>query len=97
MIPNLSNTAFGDVNFNEIDFEKNAVFVMEKVFNYGLWNDQLSIIKHYGKDRIRKEIVQASYFKKKVLPFLCLIFDLQLSDFTCCAIIADDELLNWNY
>ncbi len=83
MIPNLSGTAFWDVNFEEIDFEKNALFVMEKVFNYGLWNDQIAIIKYYGKDRIATEIVQGAYFKKKVLSFLCLIFDLHPADFKC--------------
>ena len=83
MIPNLSKTAFWDVNFEQLDYEKNAVFIMEKVFNYGLWNDQLAIIRYYGEERIRKEIVKGAYFKKKVLRFLCVIFDLQSTDFTC--------------
>ena len=96
MIPNLSKTAFWDVNFDEIDFEKNAAFVMEKVFNYGLWDDQVAIIKYYGRDRIRKEIVKGAYFKKKVLSFLCLIFDLQPADFTC-YIRRQSHLPHWNY
>ena len=96
MIPSLSKTAFWDVNFDEIDFEKNTVFVMEKVFNYGLWNDQLAIIKYYGRDRIRQEIVKGAYFKKKVLSFLCVIFDLQLSDFTCYT-RRQSQVQHWNY
>ena len=83
MIPNLSKTAFWDVNFDKLDFEKNAAFVVEKVFNYGLWDDQLAIMKYYGEERIKKEVVRGAYFKKKVLNFLCVIFDLQPTDFTC--------------
>lgn len=83
MIPNVSNTAFWDVDFNQLDAERNAVFIMEKVFNYGLWNDQVAIMKYYGEERIKKEIIKGAYFKKKVLPFLCNIFDLKLTDFTC--------------
>ncbi len=33
--PNISQKAFWDVRFSEIDFEKNSLHVMEKVFNYG--------------------------------------------------------------
>jgi hypothetical protein len=83
MNPDISRTAFWDVNFDELDYDKNASFIMEKVFNYGLWNDQLAIMKYYGKERIRTEVVKGAYFKKKVLNFLCVIFDLQPADFTC--------------
>ena len=83
MIPNLSKTAFWDVNFDSLDIEKNASFIMEKVFNYGLWADQVAIMKYYGDDRIKQEVVKGAYFKKKVLRFLCVIFDLQPSDFIC--------------
>ena len=83
MIPNLSKTAFWDVDFDTLDFERNAVFIIEKVFNYGLWSDQLAIVKYYGEERIKKEVVKGAYFKKKVFRFLCVIFDLQPEDFTC--------------
>ena len=83
MISGLSNTAFWDVCFDDLEFEKNAVFIMEKVFNYGLWNDQVAIMKYYGSERIRKEVVKGAFFKKKVLRFLCVIFDLEPADFTC--------------
>ena len=82
MIPNLSKTAFWDINFDELDEDKNVVFIMEKMFNYGLWNDQLAVIRFYGRERNRKEVIKGAYFKKKVLNFLCVIFDLQPADFT---------------
>lgn len=96
MIPNLSKTAFWDVKFDELDFEKNAGFIMGKVFNYGLWSDQVAIMKFYGKERIRKEIVACAYFKKKVLSFLCIIFNLQPVDFTCYTRRQSHEL-PWKY
>ena len=33
--PNISQKAFWDVHFSEIDFEKNSLHVMEKVLNCG--------------------------------------------------------------
>jgi hypothetical protein len=96
MIPNLSKTAFWDVNFDELDFDQNPAFIMEKVFNYGLWNDQLAIIKYYGEERIRKEVVKGAYYKKKVLSFLCKIFDLEPADFKCYT-RRQSHPQHWNY
>ena len=56
---------------------------MEKVFNYGSWNDQVVVMRYYGLPSIRKEIVKASYLRKPVLSFLCTILQLQKTDFTC--------------
>ena len=81
--PDISKQAFWDVRFHEIDFEKNSLHVIEKVFNYGNWKDQVSIMKFYGLTRIRKEIVNVGYLRSPVLSFLCVILHLQKKDFKC--------------
>lgn len=80
--PNISSTAFWDVNFEEIDFDQNSLFVMDKVFNYGTWSDILGVLRYYGFERVKKEIVKAPYFKKPTLSFLCVILELKQDDFT---------------
>ena len=94
--PGISQKAFWDVRFSEIDFEKNSLHVMEKVFNYGTWDDQVAIMKFYGLNRIRKEIVKAAYLRKPVLSFLCAILDLQKTDFAC-YIKMQSHPLPWDY
>ncbi len=79
--PNISKIAFWDVDFEEIDFETNSLFVMDKVFNYGIWSDILETLRFYGIERIKKEIVQAPYFKNTTLSFLCTILNLTEQDF----------------
>ncbi|MDP1810447.1 MAG: hypothetical protein Q8K66_03490 [Sediminibacterium sp.] len=81
--PSISKKAFWDISFDELDFEKSSLYVMEKVFNYGSWNDQVAILKYYSLPRIRQEIVQAAYLRKPVLSFLCTILELQKTDFSC--------------
>jgi hypothetical protein len=81
--PSISNKAFWDISFDELDFEKSSLYVMEKVFNYGNWSDQVATIKFYGLPRIKKEIVQSAYLRKPVLSFLCTILELQKTDFKC--------------
>ena len=79
--PNISEIAFWDVKFEELDYQDNSLFIMDKVFNYGTWSDILETLKFYGIERVKKEIVQAPYFKSKNLAFLCTILHLDEQDF----------------
>ena len=79
----ISKLPFWDVDFNSLDTERDSLFILEKVFNYGLWSDYKAVYAFYGMERIRREIVRASYLKKDVLSFLCLILNLKPADFKC--------------
>ncbi len=94
--PNISKKAFWDVSFEKIDFEKKSLFVMYKVFNYGDWNDQVAVMRYYGLDRIRREIIHTSFLRKPVLSFLCTILQLQKTDFAC-YIKMQSNPLPWSY
>ncbi len=78
----ISKKAFWDVSFEKIDFEKSSLFVMQKVFNSGDWDDKVKVMKYYGHDRIRREIINASYLRKPVLSFLCVVLGLDQNDFS---------------
>ena len=93
--PLISATAFWDVDFDKIDFEKRSLFVMEKVANYGTWADFITMVRFYGADRFRQEITKAANLKKDVLNFLCVVFDLSPQDFTC-YIRRQSQNLPWN-
>ena len=94
--PDISHKAFWDVRFSEIDFEEKSLHVMEKVFNYGTWKDQVAIMKFYRLPRIRKEIVNSGYLRKPALSFLCVILNLQKNDFKCYNKMQLHPL-PWNY
>jgi len=79
--PDISAKAFWDVDFDKIDFEKSSLFVIEKVFNYGTFAEQIEIIKFYGIEKIKEEVVKISYFKVKVFAFVCGFFNLDKSLF----------------
>lgn len=81
--PTISKKAFWDVAFDNVDFDKSSLFVMEKVFNYGTWDDQVKIMRYYGMDRLRNEIIHARYLRKPVISFLCVILKLKKIDFEC--------------
>ncbi len=48
----LSQTAFWDVNFDELDENKQADFIIARVFQYGLLNDLRIILKNFSAGQI---------------------------------------------
>ncbi len=82
-VPNLSPTAFWDINVQTLDYEANARFVIEKVMNYGLWAAILEILRYYGHERVKTEVIQSAHLKEKTLSFCCAIFDLTPNQFRC--------------
>jgi len=81
--PNISRRVFWDIDFESLDFEKDRQFVIDKVVNYGLWEDFVALINYYGKEVVEKEIIKSPYLKKEVLNFLCFYFELKPTDFEC--------------
>ena len=81
--PEISGKAFWDVRLETIEFDKQSLYVMEKVFNYGDWADQLTIMRFYGLQRVKNEIVNAGYLREPVVSFLAAVLQLQKKDFKC--------------
>ncbi|AKD56834.1 DUF6922 domain-containing protein [Spirosoma radiotolerans] len=94
--PNLSSIAFWDVDMQKLNYNDNARFVIEKIMNYGLWADILEILRFYGHERVKAEVVQARYLKKKTLSFCCAIFDLTPDQFRCYT-QQQSNPTPWNY
>jgi hypothetical protein len=81
--PVLSKQAFWDVDMDKIDYERNARYVMEKVIDRGSFDDFISLRNYYGDNKIKKEIVNASWIGEKEIYFCCAIFGLEPDDFKC--------------
>ncbi len=94
--PVISRKAFWDVRFEELDYDRYSLFVMEKVFNYGPWADQLAIMRYYGLPRIKNEIVKANYLRKPVLSFLSTVLEIEKNEFECYRKKQSDPL-PWPY
>ncbi len=94
--PNISKRVFWDVDFDALDYAKDRFFIIERVMNYGLWNDFIEIVHFYGKETIKKEIIQSAYLKKDVLNFLCFYLHLKPNQFKCYKQRQLTEI-HWNY
>ena len=96
MRPNLSKVLFWDIDYSEIDFEKHARFVIERVLTRGNLHDWKELKRYYGLDRIKKEVVNIRYLDKITLNFCHTFFNIQKEKFRCYNTEPSIRQL-WNY
>jgi hypothetical protein len=71
---------FGNI---EPDYAKSKKIIIWRVVEYGTLEDWNAIINIYGEENIVMTIKQLSGLSQRSLNFVCKLFDLKKSDFTC--------------
>ena len=84
MKPVLSNFLFWDCDKDKIDYEKRVNFILERVFGMGTENDVREVIRYYGVETIKNEIIHIKTFDKKTVNYLSLLFSIPKREFICC-------------
>ena len=79
----LSKVIFWDTDYDHIDWQHKARYVIARVMMYGTIQDWNTIKSFYGLERIKTEMVKERYLDKKTLSFLCCLFDLPKEKFRC--------------
>ncbi len=79
----LSKGLFWDVDASTLDYVKNARFILERAFMRGKTSDIIEVLRHYGLDTAKENLVQSRYLDKLTLAFCCTLFHLKKEDFRC--------------
>ena len=79
----LSKHLFWDINVSEIDEQKHKKFIINKVLQYGTFNDWKIILKFYGKDTIITISKTIKDLDNKTISFLSVISDIPKTEFLC--------------
>lgn len=94
--PNFKESLFWDINYKEIDYEKNSRFVIERVLTRGNLDDWQEIKRYYGLEKIKEEAMQIRYLDKLTLNFCHIFFNIELEKFRCYNTEPSIRRL-WNY
>lgn len=92
----LNPNLFWDIDILELDYEKNARQIIERVVNRGSMNDWFEMKYYYGFDRIKEEIFKIRYLDKITLNFLSNFFKISKNKFKCYNTPQSYQKL-WNY
>jgi len=79
----LDKNLFWDVNFKDLDFEKNKNFIVNRVLLYGDIDDYKKIKNFYGLRKLKDIAKKVKYLDRKSLNFYSLIFKIPQNQFLC--------------
>lgn len=81
--PVFEKRIFWDVNFEQIDYDAKANFVIERVFERGDVEDIRQCRRYYGDEKVASALLNAKYLPLQTLHFASAIIDKPLTEFRC--------------
>ena len=96
LISNLTPHIFWDVDIKTIDLEKNGVFVLQRILQYGLLKDWLLIKSVLGSDKLKSIAVKIPSLDDVSISFLSNLLHIEKSEFKCYKNRQSNQNY-WNY
>ena len=81
--PVFARRIFWDVDFDKLDYDAKASFVIERVFERGDVEDIRQCRRYYGDEKVVDALLKAKFLPLATLHFVSAIFDKPLEAFRC--------------
>jgi hypothetical protein len=81
--PQFHRRIFWDVNFDKLDYDKYANFVIERVFERGDIDDIRQCRRYYGDEKVADALLNAKYLMKETVYLATAILKNELTDYRC--------------
>lgn len=82
-IIHLSPQAFWDTDMSKMDYEKNADYIIRKVFEYGSLDDIMEVTAYYGKEKVKTALISAPYLTEHTQYFGSMFLNIPRQQFKC--------------
>lgn len=81
--PIFDRRIFWDVDFDKIDYNTKAAFVIERVFERGDVPDIRNARRYYGDDKVKDVLLQAKFLPLDRIYLASAVIDEPLESFRC--------------
>ena len=81
--PKFEKRIFWDVNFELIDYDAKASWVIERVFSRGDVEDIRQCRKYYGDDKVTAALLNAKFLPEHRMHLASAVIDKPLNEFRC--------------
>ena len=81
--PVFAKRIFWDVVFENIDYDKKASWVIERVFERGDVDDIRQCRRYYGDEKINEVLTKAKWLSLQTIYLACAVLNNNLSDYSC--------------
>jgi len=94
--PQFHRRIFWDVDFDKLDYDKCADFIIERVFDRGDVDDIRQCRRYYGDERISEALTNAKWLMKETVYLAMAILKNELTDYRCYR-LAQLNPQHWSY
>lgn len=81
--PVFDKRIFWDVDFEKMDYDAKASFIIERVFERGDVNDIRQCRRYYGDEKIRLVLTKAKWLSLHTIYLACALFENEPTDYRC--------------
>ena len=81
--PIFEKRIFWDVDFEKIDYDVKANFVIERVFERGDVEDIRQCRRYYDDEKVTETLLKAKYLPLHTIYFVSAIFNIPKENFRC--------------
>lgn len=74
---------FWDVDFDKLDYDKKANFIIERVFERGDVPDIRNCRRYYGDDKVREVLLNAKFLPETRMYLASAVIKRPITDFRC--------------
>lgn len=92
----LRPSLFWDTDIQNIDLQKHKAAVIERIMTRGHFDEFRALMQFYGKDVVKKTMLNARWIDKVTLAFCSTIFDTPETEFRCYK-LAQSNPGHWDY
>lgn len=88
--PNLDPKIFWDIRFEELDYEKYANFIIERVFERGDVEDIRQTRRFYGDEKVKEALTMAKWLASSTLSLAKAVLGNNNKDYRCYKLIQSN-------
>ena len=83
MKPVFERRIFWDVDYDKLDIDDKANFVIERVFERGDIEDIRQCRRYYGDKKVTDSLLNARFLPEHIMYFAAAIIDKDITEFRC--------------
>lgn len=83
MKESLRPVLFWDMDYNELNPDQHAAFIIIRVMEHGTREEVRAIWKYFGAQTIKKHLLSARFLSPKTISYFANIFKVGSSQFRC--------------
>jgi hypothetical protein len=82
-LPKFSRRIFWDVDFDKLDYDKYADFIIERVFDRGDVDDIRQCRRYYGDGKVSEALTNAKFLMEHRMLLAAAVIDKPVENFRC--------------